>query len=373
MINEFLINVPDEQISDLYNRIKHTRWPDEINDQYWSHGTKKSFLKDLSKYWVDEFNWKDQEKKINDIGSFKFKTNSGLSIHFLHAKSGHKDAVPLVMTHGWPGSIQEFIKIIPIIQKESEIPVDIICPSLPGFGFSDKPKSTGMNSQEIAKLQHELVMALGYKKYVVQGGDWGATVSKWMAELFPDHCVGIHLNLVIAFPPEDENPMDGVTDHELAMLENYNKYKENGFGYYEIQKTKPQTIGYGLNDSPVGLAAWISEKFYGWFEGNDNNLVVTNDEVLSIISLYWFTESITSSARLYKENGDFGFSFNSIQQPMAGAIFKKDIMLPPKVWAENIYNIVQWNEYDGGHFAALEKPMQLARDINLFIQKLNLD
>ena len=373
MISEFLINVPDEQISDLYNRIKHTRWPDEINDQYWSHGTKMSFLKDLSKYWVDEFNWKDQEKKINDIGSFKFKTNSGLSIHFLHAKSDHKDAVPLVMTHGWPGSIQEFIKIIPIIQKESEIPVDIICPSLPGFGFSDKPASTGMNSKEIAKLQHELVMALGYKKYVVQGGDWGATVSKWMAELFPDHCIGIHLNLVIAFPPEGENAMDGITDHELAMLENYNKYKENGFGYYEIQKTKPQTIGYGLNDSPVGLAAWISEKFYGWFEGNDNNLVVTNDEVLGIISLYWFTESITSSARLYKENGDFGFSFNSIKQPMAGAIFKKDIMLPPKVWAENIYNIVQWNEYDGGHFAALEKPMQLARDINLFIQKLNLD
>ncbi|MDC1171005.1 epoxide hydrolase [Gammaproteobacteria bacterium] len=363
----------DNQINDLHKRIQQTRWPDEINDQYWSHGTKMSFLKDLSKYWVDEFNWKDQEKKINDIGSFKFKTNSGLSIHFLHAKSNHKDAVPLVMTHGWPGSIQEFIKIIPIIQKESKIPVDIICPSLPGFGFSDKPKSTGMNSKEIAKLQHELVMALGYKKYVVQGGDWGATVSKWMAELFPEHCIGIHLNLVIAFPPNTEDPMEGVTDKELKLLENFNKYKTQGYGYYEIHKTKPQTIGYGLNDSPVGLAAWISEKFYGWFEGNDNNLVVTNDEVLSIISLYWFTESITSSARLYKENGDFGFSFNSIQQPMAGAIFKKDIMLPPKVWAENIYNIVQWNEYDGGHFAALEKPMQLARDINLFIQKLNLD
>ena len=165
-----------------------------------------------------------------------------------------------------------------------------------------------MNSKEIAKLQHELIMALGYKKYIVQGGDWGATISKWMAELFKDACIGIHLNMVIAWPPASDNPMENVTENEQKLLANYDKYKEQGFGYYEIQKTKPQTLGYGLNDSPVGLAAWIVEKFYGWFDGEDNKLVVSDDEVLAIVSLYWFTQSITSSARLYKENGDLGFS-----------------------------------------------------------------
>ena len=373
MIKEFQINIDDSQIDLLQKKIELTRWPDEINNEYWSHGTSMSFLKDLSEYWINDFNWRTHEQELNDIGSYKFTSKTGLDIHFLHAKSNQKNALPLVMTHGWPGSVQEFIKVIPLIQEQSTRPIDIICPSLPGFGFSDKPKDLGMNSEEIAKIQNELMMALGYKKYVVQGGDWGATVSKWMAELFPENCIGIHLNLVIAFPPNTENPMEGVTDKELKLLENFNKYKTQGYGYYEIHKTKPQTIGYGLNDSPIGLAAWISEKFYGWFDGNDNNLVISNDEVLSIISLYWFTESITSSARLYKENGDFGFSFNSIKQPMAGAIFKRDIMLPPRVWAEKIYNVVQWNEYDGGHFAAMEKPLQLSKDINLFIDKLNLD
>ena len=373
MIKEFQININDAQIEYLHKKIELTRWPDEINNEFWSHGTSMSFLKDLSKYWINDFNWRTHEKVLNDIGSYKFTSKTGLEIHYLHVKSNNKNALPLVMTHGWPGSIQEFIKVIPLIQEKSDRPIDIICPSLPGFGFSDKPHNLGMNSEEIAKIQHELMIALGYKKYIVQGGDWGATVSKWMAELFPENCIGIHLNLVIAFPPNTDNPMEGVTDKELKLLENFNKYKTQGYGYYEIQKTKPQTIGYGLNDSPIGLAAWISEKFYGWFDGNDNNLVISNDEVLSIISLYWFTESITSSARLYKENGDLGFSFNSIKQPMAGAIFKRDIMLPPKVWAEKIYNVVQWNEYDGGHFAAMEKPLQLAEDINLFIQKLNLN
>lgn len=372
MIKEFVIHIDDTDIDLLHKKIELTRWPDEINNEFWSHGTDMSFLKNLSKYWIHNFNWRAHERKLNNIGSYKFTSKSGLDIHFLHAKSNKKNALALVMTHGWPGSIQEFIKVIPLIQNQSPRPVDIICPSLPGFGFSDKPKELGMNSEEIAKIQHELVMGLGYKEYVVQGGDWGATVSKWMAELFPENCIGIHLNLVIAFPPNTENPMEDVTENELKLLENFNKYKTQGYGYYEIQKTKPQTIGYGLNDSPVGLAAWITEKFYGWFDGNDNNLVISNDEVLSIISLYWFTESITSSVRLYKENGDFGFSFNSVQQPMAGALFNKDIMIPPRAWAEKIYNIVQWNEYDGGHFAAMEMPKELSNDVIQFINKLEL-
>ena len=370
MIEKFNICIDQEQIDQLHTKLNLTRWPDEINDEFWSHGTGMHFLKDLSAEWLNTFNWRDHEEKLNKIGSYKYKTKSGLKIHFLHSKSNKDGAIPLVMTHGWPGSIQEFIKIIPIIHSKSNIPIDIICPSMPGFGFSDKPTSPGMNSENIARIQHELMCALGYEKYVVQGGDWGATVSKWMAELYPENCIGIHLNLVIAFPPDGPDYMKGVTPNEIKLLENFNKYKSQGYGYYEIQRTKPQTIGYGLNDSPIGLAAWIAEKFYGWFDTKTNKLVVSNDEVLSIISLYWFTETATSSARLYKENGEIGFSFNKIIQPMAGAIFKKDIMIPPRAWAEEIYNVVQWNEYDGGHFAALEKPEILANDIISFISKI---
>ena len=370
-IEKFIINVPEKDIDLLHQKIDLTRWPDEINHK-WSHGTDLNFLKELTNYWRNEFNWRDHEKKINDIGSYRYTTKSGLKLHFLHSKSEKDNAIPLVMTHGWPGSIQEFLKIIPIIQKNSDVPIDIICPALPGFGFSDKPKEIGMNSKQIANLQHELIMALGYKKYIVQGGDWGATVSKWMAELFKDHCIGIHLNMVLAWPSSDKDIMDDVTEEEKKLIDNYEKYKSHGFGYYEIQKTKPQTVGYGLNDSPVGLAAWIVEKFYGWFDGEENKLVVSNDEVLAIISLYWFTETITSSARLYKENGDLGFSFEKISQPMAGAVFKRDLVAPPRAWAEKIYNIIQWNLHDGGHFAALEKPETLSSDIINFIQKLDI-
>ena len=174
-----------------------------------------SFLKNLSNEWLNSFNWRNHEEELNKIGSYKFKSHSGLKIHFLHSKSDKEGAIPLIMTHGWPGSIQEFIKIIPIIHKKSKIPIDIICPSMPGFGFSDKPTDKGMDSEKIARIQHELMRALGYDKYVVQGGDWGATVSKWMAELYPNNCIGIHLNLVIAYPPDDQDPMQGVTQNEF--------------------------------------------------------------------------------------------------------------------------------------------------------------
>jgi epoxide hydrolase len=200
MIEKFNIHINDKDIVDLRDRIKKTRWPDEINNNAWSHGTSLNFLKDLSEYWLDEFNWRHHEDSLNKVGSYKFTSSSGLKIHYLHSKSYQEGAVPLMMTHGWPGSIQEFLKIIPILREQSKVPLDIICPSLPGFGFSDKPTEIGMDSENIAKIQHELMTALGYKKYVVQGGDWGSTVSKWMAELFPENCIGIHLNLVIAFP-----------------------------------------------------------------------------------------------------------------------------------------------------------------------------
>jgi len=372
MIEKFPINVKDSEIELLHNKIKLTRWPDEVNDSKWSHGTSLTFMQKVADYWVDNFDWRHHEKLLNDIGSYKFKTQSGIKLHFLHKPSTNPNAIPLMLTHGWPGSVQEFIKLIPILEKDNDIDFHIVCPSLVGFGFSDAAKEPGMSSEEIAKLQHELMLELGYTKYVVQGGDWGSTVSKWMAELFPESCMGIHLNLIIAWPPPDADPLEGLTANEIAGLKNHEKYQTIGSGYYAIQSTKPQTLGYGLNDSPIGLAAWIIEKFHAWTDDENDKLIIDLDEVLAIVSLYWFTESITSSARIYKANGGTGFSFNSIETPFAGAIFNNEIIKPPRAWAEKIYNIVQWNEFDGGHFAAIENPDVLAADIISFVKKLEL-
>ena len=372
-IREFKVSVDESKIDDLYKRIDLTRWPDEVNDEIWTLGTKKSFLKDAVQYWRNDFDWKIHEKQINDFGSYKFKTKDDLEIHFIHSKSNSKSSIPILITHGWPGSVQEFFKIIPLLNKDRDgLSFDVICPSMPGYGFSDKPSEKGYNSKKIAEINHELMMALGYKKYVVQGGDWGATVSKWAAELYPKEVLGLHLNLVIAFPPEKDDPMEGVTEQEQVLLARYAKYLELGSGYFEIQRTKPQTLGYSLNDSPVGLAGWIIEKFHSWTDDEKNKLVVSLEDVLSIVSLYWFSESITSSMRLYNENGREGFTKSRVDVPTGCALFKNEIVLPPKAWAEEIYNLIHWKHYDGGHFAALEKPETLEKDIRLFVQKLRI-
>jgi len=373
MVREFKIFVPDEKIDLLNKKIDLTRWPDEINDDRWKLGTKKSYLEEAVGTWRNSFDWRKHEAKLNEAGSFKYKTDSGLELHYLHKKSGSRNAIPLLLTHGWPGSVQEFLKVIPLLIKGKEgIEFDIVCPAIPGYGFSDKPKELGMNAKEVAKLENELMLALGYTKYIAQGGDWGSMVSKWIAELFPENCIGLHLNLVIAFPPDGADPMDGVLPEEIEGMKNLEKYQATGYGYFAIQSTKPQTLGYGLNDSPVGLAAWIIEKFHGWANKESGQLVVPLDEVLAIVSLYWYTESITSSARFYYENGPMGFSLNKISQPMGGAIFKNEIARPPKVWADEIYNIIQWNQHPGGHFAALENPEILAEDIFSYAAKLKI-
>jgi pimeloyl-ACP methyl ester carboxylesterase len=372
-IREFKVSVDESKIDDLYKRIDLTRWPDEVNDEIWTLGTKKSFLKDSVQYWRNDFDWKIHEKQINDFGSYKFKTKDDLEIHFIHSKSVSENSIPIIITHGWPGSIQEFFKIIPLLNKDKDgLSFDVVCPSMPGYGFSDKPSQKGYDSKKIAEINHELMTALGYKKYLVQGGDWGSTVSKWSAELFPNEVLGLHLNLVIAFPPEKDDPMEGVTDQEKVLLGRYAKYLELGSGYFEIQRTKPQTLGYSLNDSPVGLAGWIIEKFHSWTDDERDKLIVSLEDVLSIVSLYWFSESITSSMRLYNENGREGFSKSKVEVPTGCALFKNEIMLPPKAWAEEIYNLVHWEHYDGGHFAALEKPETLEKDIRLFVQKLKI-
>ena len=373
MIKEFEIYIPDKKIELLNKKIDLTRWPDEINDDRWTLGAKKSYIQEAIKTWRNDFDWRKHESKLNEAGSFKYKTKSGLDLHYLHQKSNSKNAIPLLLTHGWPGSVQEFLKVIPLLTKGKDgIEFDVVCPAIPGYGFSDKPKEQGMNAEEVAKLENELMLALGYDKYIAQGGDWGAVVTKWIAELFPENCIGLHLNLVLAFPPDGQDPLEGVSPEEAEGMKNLEKYQATGYGYFAIQSTKPQTVGYGLNDSPVGLAAWIIEKFHAWADKDTSHLVVPLDEVLAIVSLYWYTESITSSVRFYYENGPLGFSLNKVSQPMAGAIFEHEIARPPRAWAEKIYNITQWNQYSGGHFAALENPETLAEDIFSFTAKLKI-
>ena len=366
-IQDFEIRVPEKEIDFLRAKIALTRWPDEINDERWSLGTGLSFLQDLVSYWATEYDWRRAEQTLNEAGSFKFKTSTGLNLHFLHSKSPDPNAIPLIMAHGWPGSVQEFLKIIPLLNQGIDGQAfHVVCPSMPGYGFSDKPTEHGMNSEAIAKLNHELMLALGYEKYIAQGGDWGATVTKWMAELFPENCIGLHLNLVLAFPPENADSLEGLSEDEIEGMENFKKYQEKGYGYYLIQNTKPQSLGYGLHDSPAGLAGWIAEKFQAWTNDSINRLVISQDEVLDIISLYWFTESITSSIRLYHENGLIGFSLNPITQPTGCILFDNEIARPPRAWAEPTYNIVQWTRAAGGHFAAVENPEVLAKDIASF-------
>ena len=341
MIRDFKIYIPDDQLDLLYQKIDLTRWPDEMNTDKWSMGTDKAFLQNAMHVWRNDFSWRDHEAKLNEAGSYKFLTSSGLELHYLHQKTNLENAIPILLTHGWPGSVQEFLSLMPLLTKGRDgLAFNVVCPAIPGYGFSDKPTKPGMNSKEIAKLEHELMMALGYDKYMVQGGDWGSTISKWIAELFPEHCLGLHLNLVIAGPPEGQDPMAGVTKEEAAGLQNFTKYQEKGSGYFAIQSTKPQTVGYGLNDSPVGLAGWIMEKFHAWTDEDSNNTVISLDQMLAIVSLYWFTESITSSARLYYENGQSGFTLNPVKPPMAGAIFKNEITKPPRIWADHTLSLI---------------------------------
>lgn len=372
-IKDFKINVSQSEIDALNLKIDSTRWPDEVNDKHWTMGTSKEFLKSALDYWKNDFSWSKHESKINEVGSYIFKSNTGLDIHFLHSKSKDSNAIPIIMTHGWPGSVQEFLKIIPVLNKGiNGICFDVICPSMPGYGFSSKPKKNGINSKEIAKINHELMHELGYKKYVAQGGDWGATVSKWTADLFKEHCIGLHLNMILAFPPEGDDPYEGVSEEEKEGMQNFQKYQEKGSGYFAIQSTKPQTVAYGLTDSPAGLAGWIIEKFHAWTNDNENKLVIPLEEVLAIISLYWYSNSIASSMRLYYENGQAGFSFDYVEQPTGCALFDKEIVLPPRVWVEKIYNVKQWDKFSGGHFAALENPKNLAASIVNFCESAQI-
>ena len=360
-INPFRIDIPDEDLADLRSRLANTRWPEKETPEDWSQGIPLAYVREVADYWLNGYDWRRAETRINAFDQYTTEIE-GLDIHFLHVRSPHEGALPLVMTHGWPGSIVEFLKVIqPLTHPEehggnAEDAFHVVCPSLPGYGFSGKPAQTGWGSEKIADAWATLMARLGYGRYVAQGGDWGALVTSHIGPRDPGHCAAIHLNLVVATP--DPDTMDELTDFEKYALERMAYYQEWDSGYSKQQSTRPQTLGYGLVDSPVGQMAWILEKFWRWTDCNGHpENALTRDELLDNVMLYWLTRSGASSARLYWEsfrNPNTG----KISTPTGCSIYPKEIFICSRRWAERRFtDIIHWNQLDrGGHFAAFEQP-----------------
>ena len=368
-IEAFRIAATDAQLDDLKQRLRNTRWPEPECVDDWTQGIPLSYTRELCQYWLEHYDWRAREEQLNRFPQFR-TTVDGLGIHFIHARSPHPDAMPLVMSHGWPGSIVEFHKVIEPLTNPTAFGGDaadafhVVAPSLPGYGFSDKPSRTGWNVQRIARAWSQLMQRLGYTRYAAQGGDWGAAVTMYIGVQDPDNCLGIHMNLVLA-PPDPT--MDDLTDQEKSALEGMKYYNAWDSGYSKQQSTRPQTLGYGLTDSPAGQAAWIIEKFWAWMDcdGHPEN-IVTRDELLDNVMLYWLPATATSSARLYWESFNEAFARRDpVNVPVGCSIFPKEIFRTSRRLAEKRFaNVVYFNELDkGGHFAAFEQPESYLREV----------
>lgn len=362
VITPFDITISHEDVADLQQRIGNTRWPDAETTDDWTQGVPLAYVQELVEYWGSDYDHQRLAKRLNTYDNFK-TTLLDLGIHFMHIKSSNAQARPLLLTHGWPGSVVEFLKVIdPLTEPQkhggkAEDAFHLVIPSLPGYGFSDKPTTTGWSVEKTADAWAELMARLNYPRYFAQGGDWGAVVTSHIGRRDPEHCLGIHLNMVTV--PPDPNASD-LTDIELSALAGWQFYQESDSGYSKQQATRPQTLGYGLVDSPSGQAAWIVEKFYQWMDcqGHPEN-VVSRDELLDDIMVYWLNGAGASSARLYWESFG-GAAGNSlpVDVPMGASIFPKEIFRTSQRFASAVYkNIVFWRDKDsGGHFAAFEQP-----------------
>jgi pimeloyl-ACP methyl ester carboxylesterase len=380
-IKPFTIHVPDSALDDLANRLALTRLPDQLDNTSWEYGTDLGYLDELLTYWREEFDWRKQEADLNQFDQFTTEVD-GLATHFIHQRSNNSDAMPLLLVHGWPGSISEFSKIIGPLTNPLEHGSNsfdsfhVVAPSLPGFGFSAIPSESGYSPEKMAHIFAQLMAQLGYEKFAIAGGDWGAIINRHMANTFPEKLIALHSNMLLASPPTETAQNSAVTEAESTLRDNRLSYMKNEVGYQQIQATKPQSLGYGLNDSPAGLAAWIVEKFHGWTDlpqGADGDLNdrLSMDEILTNISIYWHTQTITSSTRIYYENRraprlkEMGY----IGVPTGVAIFPADIYITPKTWAEASYDIRHWTVMPkGGHFAALEEPELYLEDLQKFFR-----
>ncbi|CAI8021171.1 Putative epoxide hydrolase [Geodia barretti] len=382
-ITPFQVHIPDSVLDDLRERLARTRWPDEIPGSDWGYGSNLAYVKELVEYWRTTFDWRKQEEFLNSFDHFRTNVD-GLGIHFIQAKGKGPNPLPLVITHGWPSTFFEMLKVIPRLTDPAAYggdpadSFDVVVPSMPGYGFSDAAQEPGMNTARIADLWAKLMTEnLGYQRFVAQGGDWGASVTARLGYAYPQQVAGIHVTAVSAatMSPHLGDGTRPLSEREQALIEERAQWREAEGGYSHIQGTKPQTLSYGLNDSPTGLAAWIVEKFRTWSDcGGDVESRFTRDELLTNITLYWATNSIGSSVRLYYESQHNPWALGAgdrISVPCAVALFPVDLSHPPREWAERSYNVQRWTEMPrGGHFAALEEPDLLVDDMGEFFRAI---
>jgi pimeloyl-ACP methyl ester carboxylesterase len=368
-IKPFHLAIPQAELDDLNFRLDRTRWPARETVDDWSQGAPLAKVRALCTYWRHHYDWRRCETMLNGFGQFKTELD-GLDIHFLHVQSPHPGAMPLLITHGWPGSVIEFTKVIGALTDpvahggEASDAFHVVAPSLPGFGFSGQPVQTGWNVARIARAWVVLMERLGYTRWVAQGGDWGAAVTKGIGMARPAACAAIHLNLPLSFPTPEDLAAE-LTPAEQAALVAIAHYRDHESGYAKQQATRPQTLGYGLVDSPVGQAAWIYEKMWGWTDNQGQpEDALSLDEILDNIMLYWLPGSSAASGRLYWESLS-DLSPVAIDMPVGVSIFPKELFRPSRRWAERLMpNIIHWNELGhGGHFAAWEQPELFVREI----------
>jgi epoxide hydrolase len=381
-IRPFRIDIPQADLDDLRDRLARTRWPDELTGVGWSRGVPLDYIKELAEYWQNEYDWRKWEAKLNEYPQFT-TTVDAQNIHLLHVRSPEPDALPLILTHGWPGSIVEFLEIIgPLTDPRAHggDPADafhVVAPSIPGFGFSGPTPKAGWTEQRVAEAWAELMGRLGYERYGAQGGDIGAGVSPKLGRVAPDKVVGVHVNAAtvgfMPFPPLEETELDELSDIEKARVDRIGQFLGDMFGYAQIQSTRPQTLAYGLTDSPVGQLTWIVEKFKEWTHPRAGlpEDSVDRDHMLTNVMLYWLTATAGSSAQIYYEGahaGGWGTPERSTV-PTGVAVFSEDISI--RHYAEREHNIVHWTDFDrGGHFAAMEEPDLLVGDVRTFFRRL---
>ncbi len=387
-IRPFRVDIPAAALVDLRRRLASTRWPDPETVDDRSQGVQLAKLQSLVRYWETGYDWRTAEAKLNALPQFLTHID-GLDIHFIHVRSRHAGALPLIMTHGWPGSVFELLKVIgPLTDPTAhggtaQDAFHLVLPSIPGFGFSEKPKGTGWNPDRIARAWDVLMKRLGYTNYVSQGGDWGAIISDAMGRQAPQGLIGIHVNRIersTTIPPDvakalrngDPAPAN-LTAEERAAFDQAREFLNKGFGYAAIMGTRPQTVGYSLADSPVGLAAWFYDKLADWvFTRGEPEHSFSRDEILDNITLYWLTNTGTSSARIYWENNAGNAKLGSVSIPAAVTIFPGEVYRPPKSWAARAYhNLIYYNQVDkGGHFAAWEEPDLFSAEVRAAFRPL---
>jgi epoxide hydrolase len=376
-IRPFTVDIPQADLDDLRDRLRRARFPDQLPGAGWDLGVPLGYVKELAEYWASAYDWRQHEARINAFPQFT-TTIDGQRIHFLHVRSPEPDATPLIMTHGWPGSIVEFLGIIdPLTDPRAHggDPADafhLVIPSVPGFGFSGHTTDRGWNLRRIAKAWAVLMDRLGYARYGAQGGDWGSGISRDLGVIDAEHVIGVHLNYLLTFPTGAPGEMDGLTDADKQRLEGLNRFQEDLSGYLRIQATRPQTLAYGLADSPVGQLAWVVEKFKEWTDSDSvPEDAVDRDQLLTNVMLYWLTNTAGSSARLYYEFAHAWSRPEVSTTPTGVAVFPHDVAPPIRKFAERTDNIVHWTEFEhGGHFAALEQPDLLVADVRQFFRAL---